>query len=185
MSASRQLNNLESKANVMRVAGSIRRGSTLRSWYSASCRRRKRFSAAIAFLGRMSRPEIDDEISDQLRKMRAAGMTSQSCHKSLQALAKIVGSYFLRRRQLVHTGVLRRGPWRRCQARRQARNVMMSGRNQAAPFESPVDALYIHPFCLWTGVPKRSLKTNQQKTTTSIVGEKVVSGNNKGLDASS
>ena len=32
-SASRQLNNLESKANVMRVAGSIRRGSTLRSWY--------------------------------------------------------------------------------------------------------------------------------------------------------
>jgi toxin ParE1/3/4 len=29
---------------------------SLRSWYSASCRRRKRFSAAIAFLGRMSRP---------------------------------------------------------------------------------------------------------------------------------
>jgi hypothetical protein len=29
--------------------------------------------------------------------MRAAGMTSLSCHKSLQALAKIVGSYFLRR----------------------------------------------------------------------------------------
>src|ERR1700756_4080251 len=29
--------------------------------------------------------------------MRAAGMTSLSCHKSLQALAKIVASYFLRR----------------------------------------------------------------------------------------
>ena len=29
--------------------------------------------------------------------MRAAGMTSLPCHKSLQALAKIVGSYFLRR----------------------------------------------------------------------------------------
>src|SRR6266404_177646 len=29
--------------------------------------------------------------------MRAAGMTSLSCHKSPQALAKIVGSYFLRR----------------------------------------------------------------------------------------
>src|SRR5580693_2566490 len=28
--------------------------------------------------------------------MRAAGMTSQSCHKSLPALAKIMGSYFLR-----------------------------------------------------------------------------------------
>jgi hypothetical protein len=26
--------------------------------------------------------------------MRAAGMASQSCHKSLPALAKIVGSYF-------------------------------------------------------------------------------------------
>ena len=51
---SRQLNNLESKANVMRVAGSIRRGSTLRSWYGASCRRRKRFSAAIAFLRRIA-----------------------------------------------------------------------------------------------------------------------------------
>src|SRR4029077_15426939 len=67
MSASRQLNNLESKANVMRLAGSIRRGRTLRSLYSASCRRRKRFSAAIA-----SRPdeqtEIDDEISDQLKE---------------------------------------------------------------------------------------------------------------------
>jgi hypothetical protein len=46
----------ESKANLMRVARSIRRGPTLRSWYSASCRRRKRFSAAIAFLRRMSRP---------------------------------------------------------------------------------------------------------------------------------
>jgi hypothetical protein len=29
--------------------------------------------------------------------MRAAGMTSLSCHKSLQALAKIVAFYFLRR----------------------------------------------------------------------------------------
>jgi hypothetical protein len=29
--------------------------------------------------------------------MRAAGMTSLSCHKSLQALAKIVALYFLRR----------------------------------------------------------------------------------------
>jgi chromosome partitioning protein len=46
MSASGQLNIFESEANVMRVAGSIRRRSTLRSWYSASCRRRKRFSAA-------------------------------------------------------------------------------------------------------------------------------------------
>ena len=67
-SASRQLNNLESKANVMRVAGSIRRGSTLRSWYSASCRRRKEILSG----DRLSRPdeqtEIDDEISDQLKE---------------------------------------------------------------------------------------------------------------------
>ena len=31
-------------------------------------------------------------------------MTSLSCHKSLQALAKIVGSYFLRRTGGTHTG---------------------------------------------------------------------------------
>ena len=59
---------LESKANVMRVAESIRRGSTLRSWYSASCRRRKRFSAVIAFLGPDEQTEIDDEISAQLQE---------------------------------------------------------------------------------------------------------------------
>jgi hypothetical protein len=57
------LNNFESKANVMRVARSIRRGPTLRSWYSASCRLRG---------DRLSPPdeqtEIDDDISDQLKE---------------------------------------------------------------------------------------------------------------------
>jgi hypothetical protein len=97
MSASRQLNNFESKANVMRVARSIRRGPTLRSWYSASCRRRKRFSPHD------EQTEIDDEISDQLKEDAGSRHDFAIMPQIPQALSKIMGSYFLRR-----TGVLDR-----------------------------------------------------------------------------
>jgi len=50
------------------MAGSIRRSFALRSRYSASCLRKKRFSTAIAFLSRKQLAEIDDQACNQLKK---------------------------------------------------------------------------------------------------------------------
>jgi hypothetical protein len=67
-SASRHWNISLKFAIIHRVESSARRGLTFRSWKSASCLRRKRFSAASATRGRLEEEHEPTKVDQHLAK---------------------------------------------------------------------------------------------------------------------
>lgn len=80
--ASRQAKSRARDASDTRVAASTRLGLTPRSWYSASSRRRNRFSASMKSR-RLSESTTRQAKSSSNRKtIRASTITRRSCHSS-------------------------------------------------------------------------------------------------------
>ena len=80
--ASRQSKSRDSTASDTRVAASTRLGLTPRSWYSASCRRRKRFSASTDRRRLSDNTTRPARSASNRRTIRARTITPRSCHSS-------------------------------------------------------------------------------------------------------
>jgi hypothetical protein len=78
--ASRQSNSRERNASDTRVTASTRLGFTPRSVYSASSRRRKRFSASMDRRGLTESAIRPTKSASNRRKIRTKTITLQSCH---------------------------------------------------------------------------------------------------------
>jgi hypothetical protein len=83
--APRQSNIRESNASDTRVAASTRLGLTPRSWYSASSRRRNRFSASTDRRGLMDSATKPTRSASNRRMIRTKTIALRSCHSSAKA----------------------------------------------------------------------------------------------------
>ena len=75
-----QSKHFESNTRDTRVAASVRRGSTPRSRYIATCLRRNRFSSATTLGGRRSSQANATRSASSRRNILAPGMAPESCH---------------------------------------------------------------------------------------------------------
>ena len=83
--ALRQSNSRESNASETRVAASMRLGLMPRPWYSASSRRRKRFSASTDRRGLTDSTTRPARSASNRRMIRTKTITLRSCHSSAKA----------------------------------------------------------------------------------------------------
>ncbi len=86
--APRQSNIRESNASDTRVAASTRLGLTPRSWYSASSRRRNRFSASTDRRGLTDSTTKPTRSASNRRMIRMKTITLRSCHSSVQVASR-------------------------------------------------------------------------------------------------
>jgi hypothetical protein len=94
-------------ASDTRVAALTRLGFTPRSWYSASSRRRKRFSAATDRRGLTNSTTRPARSASNRRTIRTKTITLRSCHSSAKAAPR--GQFIQDRIFAEDTGYRRRG----------------------------------------------------------------------------